>query len=101
MDDTKLASSLILAFFIASIFSGALVIVKEENKAVYNALKAAFGHHWVGHGIVTLILFAILAFIFNLGGLRLSEGTAILVLWVGVVLNLLLIAGYFIIHLLS
>jgi len=34
----------------ASTFSGVLVVVKEENKAVYNALKMAFGHHWVGHG---------------------------------------------------
>ena len=78
-----------------------LVVVKEENKAVYNALKVAFGHHWVGHGIVTLILSTVLTSIFNLGGLKLLEGTAILVLLAGVFLNLLLIAGYFLVHPLS
>ncbi|MCD6245260.1 MAG: hypothetical protein J7J65_08575 [Candidatus Korarchaeota archaeon] len=50
---------------------------------------------------VTLILSTVLTSIFNLGGLKLLEGTAILVLLAGVFLNLLLIAGYFLVHPLS
>jgi len=52
-----LASALIIALIVVAIFSNLLVLVKETNQDVFNALKAIGGHHWTGHGIVTTIVF--------------------------------------------
>lgn len=41
----------------AALFNAILVLVKETNKAVFSWLKSMFGHHWVGHGILTLVVF--------------------------------------------
>ncbi len=99
MRNNHLVSALILAFFVASLYSAVLVVVKEEYKPVYNALKTAFGHHWIGHGVTTLIVFAIFAFIFRATNLKLNDDEVVWILWAGVLLNFIIIAGYFAIHL--
>ncbi len=100
MKMNRLASALVLAFLVASLYSGVLVVVKEEYHGVYEALKSAFTHHWIGHGITTLIVFGVFVLIFNSMGVELTEDKAIQLIWTGVILNFLIIAGYFIAELL-
>ncbi len=94
MERETVISALLLAFLIASLYSAVLVVVKEENEGVYDTLKSVFGHHWVGHGITTLIVFAIFFYLFKAAGLALTEDALVMVLWIGVILNLIIIGGY-------
>lgn len=55
----RLAISSVIAFSTASIFNSLLVVVKESNEAVEDWLKNVFAHHWIGHGVLTLIVFAL------------------------------------------
>lgn len=46
-----------IGYIAAAIFNSLLVLVKETNKGVTAWLATTFGHHWIGHGILTLIVF--------------------------------------------
>ena len=48
-----------IAYFIGSLFNAFLVVAKETNEGIYEWLKGTFGHHWIGHGILTLLVFFI------------------------------------------
>ncbi len=91
-------TALLLAFFIASLYSAVLVVLKEENRAIFNFLKNTFGHHWIGHGITTLIIFAIFVYIFRATGLTLTEEKLILTLWLAILINLVIIGGFMLQH---
>ncbi|MEM1610850.1 MAG: hypothetical protein QXQ57_04300 [Sulfolobales archaeon] len=56
---TRLAVGSVIGYSSAAVFNGILAIVKETNSGVESWLKAAFGHHWIGHGILTLLVFVI------------------------------------------
>ena len=103
MENIRLLVGGAIGFFIGSLFSSILVIAKETDEAVYEWLANTFGHHWIGHGILTLIVF----FIFTLIGAGLYHGTElsdklenklIALIILGVVLSVVLIAGFFLIH---
>jgi len=49
----------LIALIIASIFSAGLNIIKETNIPIKDGLKLTFGHHWIGHGVVTVLVFAV------------------------------------------
>jgi uncharacterized membrane protein len=34
-------------------------VIKESNEAVEAWLKSVFGHHWIGHGILVVVVFII------------------------------------------
>jgi len=55
-----------LSFAAASLFSALLVVLKETTGVVKAWMNAALGHHWITHGILTLMLFTV-------GGLVLSS----------------------------
>jgi len=51
-------TALVIALIVASLFSAGLNIIKETNKSIMDGLKLAFGHHWIGHGVLTVLVFA-------------------------------------------
>ncbi len=61
--ERKYIASFGLSLAITSLFSAALVLLKETNEGVMNWMKAATGHHWVTHGLVVLVLFIVLGFL--------------------------------------
>lgn len=50
---------------LVSLLSTMLAIVKEKSEPVMSLMKAATGHHWITHGIVVLIAFVVLGFVFE------------------------------------
>ena len=92
-----------LSFAITSVVSALLVILKETNEATVLApMKAATGHHWVTHGVINLILFVVLGWIFsrpNGGqGVNLNASTLMCCIVAAVVVSGLLISGFYLLH---
>jgi len=54
-----LVTASLIALIIASLFSAGLTIIKETDEPIKNGLKLAFGHHWIGHGVLTVLVFAV------------------------------------------
>ncbi len=53
------ALALLTSAIIVTLINGPLTIVKEMTP-LKAALRTAFGHHWVGHGVILFIVFLIL-----------------------------------------
>jgi len=56
--ETLVTASLI-ALIIASLFSAGLNIIKETNTPIKDGLALTFRHHWIGHGVITILIFAV------------------------------------------
>jgi uncharacterized membrane protein SirB2 len=54
-----------LSLAITSILNTIILLVKETSASVMNAMKAATGHHWITHGMIVIILFVLLGFVFS------------------------------------
>ncbi|GBC71174.1 hypothetical protein HRbin02_00953 [Candidatus Calditenuaceae archaeon HR02] len=54
------AFSLLTSSIIITLLNGPLTVVKELTP-LKGVLKATFGHHWVGHGVILLVLFIVLS----------------------------------------
>lgn len=62
---SKYAAGFGLSLFVSSILSAVILLVKETNDSVMNAMKAALGHHWTTHGAIVIAAFIVLGFIFS------------------------------------
>jgi len=84
----------------AALFNAVLVVAKETNLAMKEWLKLAFGHHWIGHGILVIAVF-ILATLASAALYRREEFTDKLSLRLSVavilftLISALIIAGFF------
>ena len=88
-----------LALAVTSLLSALLVVAKESNEATVLAwMKAATGHHWVTHGVIDVVLFLVLGFVFAQAGWGARMGGTALATSIGisVLLSSLIIAGFFI-----
>lgn len=56
------------SLIVASVFNALLVITKEESPALKDGMKALFGHHWVGHGVVVLLAFLVIGGVLSARG---------------------------------
>ena len=66
MNKDKLVLSIIKSAIITIIFIALITIGADLYMPLKDWLKVTFSHHWVGKGIISVILFAILIAIFNL-----------------------------------
>jgi hypothetical protein len=97
----KLSVGFGISFLIASIFNGLLIIAKESYAPLKNWMKSLSGHHWITHGIIVIVLFIILGYIFSKTDMDKkidANNTSGLVI-VGTVLGGLIIVGFFFKHL--
>lgn len=101
MDGGKYLYGGSIAFFIASLFNAILVIMKETDESIYEWLKNTFGHHWIGHGILTLLIFFIILGLTHIGmkEVDISDKYSLIniLLVAGVFLSFILILGFFLI----
>ena len=92
MQEGKLLTTLAVGLVVAILFTSILVVVKEENPGVKDWLKATFSHHWIGHGILTLAVFALsslIAYPFGKGmNAEKSTWTVLLVTVIGILIIL-------------
>lgn len=98
--DKALSLSFLVSAIIITFINGPLTIIKELSP-LKGSLKAIFGHHWVGHGILLLILFIIFS-LTSYGyysGKSVNESTfkrLTLLLTTAVFIMLFLILGFYI-----
>jgi len=86
-----------ISFAITAILSAVLVVVKETSRGTFDLLASMTGHHWVTHGVLQLIVFVLLGFVF----LRTQPASGSrLVLYVAgsLVLGSIIISGFFLLH---
>jgi len=88
------------AYSITALFNAILVVIKETNAGVKTWLKVIFGHHWIGHGILGLIVF-VLGILIIMSAYRRSEindkltRNLILTIIASTLLSFLIIAGFY------
>jgi hypothetical protein len=63
LDKTTIGFGLSAA--VMSILNALLVILKETTPSVLAAMTRATGHHWTTHGIIVIVIFILLGFIFS------------------------------------
>ena len=102
-ENPSLAFGSTVGFFIASLFNSLLTIWKETDESIGDALKNAFGHHWIGHGILVLIVFIIvtivMSFVYKVDEIDESKSKIMTILIIaGSLLTILLIGGFFVAH---
>lgn len=95
---SNLITGLVVGFLIAALFSAFLVVLKEENKGVKDWLAGTFTHHWIGHAVLTLIVFFVITLIAAKYCPSLSERVLNLLVWIATVVNFLVITGYYVLH---
>ena len=54
-----------LSLIVTSLLNAMILLIKEMNASVMNAMKAALGHHWTTHGAIVIIVFVVLGFVFS------------------------------------
>ena len=88
-----------LSFLLASAFSALLVLLKESVAPIKDAMKAALGHHWVTHGVLVLLLFAVIGVVLSKGKLqRTSASTLLAAVIGGTVISGLILLVFFLGH---
>ena len=98
-ENPSLAFAATISYFLTAIFNSILVVLKETNEGVEDFLKDTFGHHWIGHGIIVLLVFVILTIIFNYAYKvdEIDESRANMMIWLiilGTIISVLIIFGY-------
>lgn len=99
----KYTRSFGLSFSITSVLSAVLVILKETYEgSILEIMKSLTGHHWITHGVIDILVFLILGWIFskmNEGeGVNLSANTLVACIVGGIVVNFAFISGFYILH---
>jgi hypothetical protein len=88
-----------LAFALASVVNGLLVIAKEKSPAVQAAMQKLTGHHWITHSVIILGLFFVCGGWFTRfkggQGLQLTPGRLLGTVVGGVFLGGALIVGFY------
>ena len=89
-----------LSLAITSIFSALLVVVKELNETTILAwMKHATPHHWITHGIIDLVLFAVLGFALSRAnggrGLDVSAGKLVATITGAVIAGCVVISAFY------
>lgn len=99
----KKAVGFSLSYAITSIFTALLVILKESFGPLKDAMKALTGHHWATHGLVTILLFFILGYVFSKESYREkfdAKKLSSMIVWFTIA-AIIIISGYMLVHYLS
>lgn len=94
----KVINSFLISAIIVVVFIASITIAAELFPNLKSLLKDTFIHHWVGKGVLAVLLFLILAFLYNLFKCEHErEKTAILLLTLAVVtvLCFFIILGFY------
>lgn len=88
-----------LSAAITVLFNTVLTWIKEASEPFHDFLAALTGHHWITHGIIDIVVFIALGFVFMSTGTgsRMSAGGLIGTLVVAVVLAGIGLAGFFLV----
>lgn len=54
-----------LSLIVTILLNAIILLCKELNAHVISAMKAVFGHHWTTHGVILIMAFFVLGFLFS------------------------------------
>lgn len=54
-----------ISLVVTNFLNAVILLIKEKNESVMGAMKAALGHHWTTHGVIIIVVFLVLGFIFS------------------------------------
>lgn len=102
MDARRYSIAFGVSLSITSVLSALLVVVKESNEPLLNWMKQATGHHWITHGVLTLVTFVVLGLVLaQLGPARAGRPSSVALangIAAGVIAGGAIIAGFFLLH---
>ena len=86
-----------LSLIVTILLNAVILLFKELSANVMSAMKAALGHHWTTHGVILIIVFFVLGFIFS--GMKLgtkldSQKMTKYIIW-AVIISGVITAGFF------
>jgi len=90
-----------LSLIVTSLLNAVILLLKETNEGIMNGMKAALGHHWTTHGVLVIVLFVVLGFVFSgtkMGEKWDSRKLLTCIIW-AVIIGGVVIAGFFLPHL--
>ncbi len=93
----KYAAGFGMSLAVTCVLNAIILVIKEKNDAVMGAMKAAMGHHWTTHGVIVIVCFFVLGFIFSATRLETkfdSHRMLKYIIW-GVIISGLITAGFF------
>jgi protein-S-isoprenylcysteine O-methyltransferase Ste14 len=61
----KYARGFGISLIIMMLFNAVLTVTKEAYEPLIKGMAAISGHHWITHGIIVVVLFFILGFVFS------------------------------------
>jgi uncharacterized membrane protein (DUF485 family) len=62
---SKYARGFGISLIIMMLFNAVLTVAKESYEPFIKGMAAISGHHWITHGIIVVVLFFILGFVFS------------------------------------
>lgn len=90
-----------LSFAVTGLLDALLVVAKEISEdSLLTAMKAATGHHWVTHGVISIALFLILGLLFQRLGIgRTMTANGLTVTIAGsMILSSSIIVGFYLLY---
>ncbi|NWG09108.1 MAG: hypothetical protein HXX80_02145 [Nitrososphaerales archaeon] len=95
--ERRLLSALTIGLAAGVLFTSLLVVVKETTPSVMQWLKTTFSHHWVGHGVLTLLVFALATIItYTFAKWGIGPQRSLWVVTSVTVVGVLIVLGFFI-----
>jgi uncharacterized membrane protein SirB2 len=86
-----------LSLVVTILLNAVILLFKELSSNVMSAMKAALGHHWTTHGVILIVVFVVLGFIFSNMKLKTkwdSQRILKYIIW-AVIISTVIIAGFF------
>jgi hypothetical protein len=56
-----------ISLIVMMLVNAVLTVTKESYEPIIKGMAAISGHHWITHGIIVVLLFFILGFVFSSG----------------------------------
>jgi len=98
MQEGKLLTAVIVGLVIATLFTSVLVPIKETNPGLKTWLRTTFTHHWIGHGVLTLAVFALSTLAaFPLAG-NLDQEKSLWLTLLATIAGSLIISGFYVLE---
>ena len=61
----KYARGFGISLIVMMLFNAVLTVIKESFAPLMKGMAATTGHHWITHGIIVVVLFFVLGFVFS------------------------------------
>jgi len=90
-----------ISLIVTMLFNAVLTVIKESYEPIIKGMAAISGHHWMTHGIIVVLLFFILGFVFSSGHSGETSWPSARGITVGTIVSaiigLILIGGFYLI----